>query len=77
MARGLKNLRIEVIIPLSTDNVNPEELTWITRKLKSAITGVLVQGRMPYRTFKTTVSAVDVTIKESNALVEEIKNEQR
>jgi len=69
--RGLQNLRLEIVIPLSTDNVTPEELTFITKKFKRATINVLRDVHLYYRDVKVNGTLEHVTIKESNALIKD------
>ena len=71
MPRPLSVITLEIVIPLSTDNLKDTQLDRFQSRVTKVVKDELRQFRIPYRTVKNRMIIDDVSIKESNALVME------
>ena len=69
MARGLSVIHLKVTIPMSTDNLKPEQVEKLRARTINAMIGELRKERLTYRKVKVEARTEVVTIAESNEIV--------
>ena len=69
MARGLSVIHLKVTIPMSTDNLKPEQVEKLRARTINAMIGELRKERLPYRKVKVEARTEVVSIAESNGIV--------